>query len=488
MFNLAKNFSLSISLLTLFFGPCDAYGSGFFSDNVPGGEREGKRSKVSVSQARTSSKKKAKTEEKAPPEVLWSPHFLIDKNFRYLRLEIVRWLDGESAKHFALVSRQANALVWQREHVSFVPHQDLLTDAWMGMLHHGLKTLDLAGCAIEEADVRVLAPVLGNLTKLESLDLSHNQIGPLGLNHLARVLSNSSCLTHLFLSHNKLGEDEDRKLVSLKVLTNLESLDLSYNDMNDDDVESLALLLEGLENLTSLDLSDFPYRPHGLNHVIKENLVLALGKHKNLKELKLSNLHICENGIQGFSLLLENLTGLEFLALRDNSIGLNNVGGLVPVFARLIHLKYLNLCNNCLGFVGGRILLSGLENLNHLTHLNLNFNDLGDRGAVILSGVLRILTSLMHLSLKGNVIDVPGAKSLAPALEKLLRLKHLDLSHNSIGDSGFACILEATSFFHNAPDAILKVWGNDLSENVMGMPHPAYIFLKKPVESVPHED
>jgi small GTP-binding protein len=225
---------------------------------------------------------------------------------------------------------------------------------------------------------------------------------------LAQRLSILTELSSLNLCHDQI---DDEGAASLSNLTQLTSLNLHNNPIGAAGAASLA----SLPQLTSLNLSD--------------NIIGAAGAAglADLKKLTTLNLSKCQIGGAGAASLagLKHLTSLN---LRSNQIGDEGAAAL----AAFTQLTSLDLGYNKIGDEGA----AALSALTQLTTLNLWNNQIGDEGAVALAA----LTQLTTLNLWNNQIGDEGAASLAT----LIQLTSLDLGNNQIGDEGAAALAALT--------------------------------------------
>ncbi|KAJ0017402.1 hypothetical protein Pint_10203 [Pistacia integerrima] len=140
-----------------------------------------------------------------------------------------------------------------------------------------------------------LLPHLNNLTSLTTLNLGGNNMGE-GLKSVKQGLANLTNLKVLNLHRNQINNSLSN--LGLKMLRNLEELDLSDNGMSG----SLTLLgLANLTNLKSLDLSD--------NQINTSLASLGLQNLKNLEELNMAY-----NGMSGSLTSLGNINGNRYLS------------------------------------------------------------------------------------------------------------------------------------------------------------------------------
>jgi len=173
---------------------------------------------------------------------------------------------------------------------SIVLQSNLIDDDLLRMLMTGLiknsqiTHLDFAHNKITNHGVRLLSKLLGTTSVLTSLNLSDNQIHAEGGRYLGRALKVNESLIDLNLRLNRLVDDGGRMLLEglcftskiahlnlsgnslarmstlalVEVLTkedsSLRSIDLSCNELTDEDLDSLARAVQGNKILTSMDL------------------------------------------------------------------------------------------------------------------------------------------------------------------------------------------------------------------------------------------
>ncbi|XP_067850916.1 leucine-rich repeat-containing protein 31-like [Heptranchias perlo] len=125
-----------------------------------------------------------------------------------------------------------------------------------------LKNLIANNCNLTNESIVELADSIPNLTELETLDLSWNKClgGNLGL--LVRMLQNKIRLRVLKLSSCNLTRQDMTTLVSLSragFLANLQKLDLTYNNSVDD--QAWAMFFQEINGVTNLSELDIGLRP-----------------------------------------------------------------------------------------------------------------------------------------------------------------------------------------------------------------------------------
>ncbi|KAJ6355169.1 hypothetical protein OIU77_005710 [Salix suchowensis] len=242
---------------------------------------------------------------------------------------------------------------WYLNATLFLPFQELNT------LDLGLN--DIAGCVANEGFER-----LSRLNKLESLDLGDNNFN----NSVLSSLKGLSSLKHLHLYGNRLNGSIDTK--DFDSLSELEELDLSFNEIQNFVTSTGFERLSRLNKLESLDLGF-----NNLNNSILSSL-------KGLSSLK--HLYLYDNQLKGSidPKDFDSLSELEELYLGGNEI------------------------QNFVTSTGSERSLG----LNKLEILGLSFNKFNDSSLSFLEG----LSSLKQLNLDNNQLkgpmDIKGLSSL----------------------------------------------------------------------------
>ena len=225
---------------------------------------------------------------------------------------------------------EAEGLVGQLRQLSSLKYLHLRSTAAPKSIHVLVKALSSLS---DEPEIRLSfedvdtegAVALGSAlqlhtsTNLRGLNLSNSNIGPEGVTGLAngryldddiKLLTNSlqhlTRLSSLTLSHMNYGSDWSCQ-VELRHLTNMEYLDLSYNDINSDGAASLACALQYLTTLETLSLSHNNIGPDGMTALSKGLLYLT-----TLTRLDLSHNDI---DLEGAKAVITSLKGCHHLRI-----------------------------------------------------------------------------------------------------------------------------------------------------------------------------
>ena len=178
-----------------------------------------------------------------------------------------------------------------------------------------VKTLNLsANYSISSAFWHMLLNQLSQ-TSIESLKLSSNQMGGAGLNDLA----NLDRLQSLVLGGNGSISPECWRsfFTSLQTRgTKLKKLDISGNDIGDIGTVALGNLLNGMSTLTTLEMSYSNITPQ----VWVSFFTSLQDSNLNLERLNLSHCDIDDEGIQILTTLVSSMDSLKFLCLDHNEL------------------------------------------------------------------------------------------------------------------------------------------------------------------------
>ncbi|XP_052621425.1 receptor-like protein 56 [Lactuca sativa] len=264
-----------------------------------------------------------------------------------------------------------------------------------------LKSLNLAGNWFNESVITSLKA----LSSLTNLDLSYNQMpGPFP----AQELSHLTNLEELDLSSTHLnGTPNIQDCKTLSRLKRLKSINLSYNNFN----KSIISCLTALPSLKILDLtSSFSW---GSSFPVQEFL--------NLSDLEV--LLLSSNGFNG-TIPIEAFASFHHLEVLD--LSWNSFVGSVPsAIQALSSLRALSFARNKLN---GSLPDHGLCELKNLHELDLSGNMLHGT----LPQCLKNLSSLKLLDISSNQFSGILKPSL---IANLTSLEYIDFSHNKFEGS-----------------------------------------------------
>lgn len=360
-----------------------------------------------------------------------------------------------------------------------------------------LHALEIRGLGLELADDGITALARSRrLENLRELVLEESAIGYEGLVALAGARGLRR-LTRLSVRGDggRFGADPVIRsegveaLADSHVLANLEALDLSGHEIDD---EAIGFLVQSphLVNLRALSLAGNELTEGGLEvleedgwEVRLESLDLSrnkigdrgarrLAESEVLNELVRLTLDRCEIGPEGADALAgaDWFPGLRALSLNDNAIG----PGVRAIAAAGAELAELRLRNNDIGSAGARA-IAGSDSLAGLLILDVSANGLGSEGVRLLGGsrqlkqlavldvayngmpreaglvepamiaLARFAPTLLSLRLDGNPLSTPGVIGLVTEVE-WARLTELGLRNCGINAPALAYLARDGQF------------------------------------------
>ncbi|KAM9468220.1 NLR family CARD domain-containing protein 3-like [Clarias gariepinus] len=244
----------------------------------------------------------------------------------------------------------------------------------------------------------------------------------------------------------------------------LETLDLSWNKVEDSVVKDLSVVLANphfkVENLRMIDCGVSDEGCVALTSALRSNP-------SHLRDLDLSYNHVGDSGVKCLSALLENpLCKLETLRLHSCDVSDEGCAALTSALrSNPSHLRKLNLSCNHVGDSGVKCLCAVLENpLCKLETLRLEHCGVSDEGCAALTSALRSNPShLRDLDLSCNHVGDSGVKCLSALLENpLCKLETLRMIGCGVSDEGCAAL---TSALRSNPSHLRDL---DLSWNNVG--------------------
>ncbi|XP_065894099.1 leucine-rich repeat-containing protein 74B-like [Dysidea avara] len=253
-----------------------------------------------------------------------------------------------------------------------------------------------------QVDATSMIYFLPVISKLRVLDLELSNVNEVAAIELGGILSCNNVLEQLWLAGNQLGiVGAIFILNSLKYMSSLTVLDLSFNNIGFQSADSVAAVINCNPKLEQLWLDG-----NGLLDVGVKQICIVLQSVSNLRILSL-----CSNGITDDA--AEELS---------NTISANN------------HLENVSLGNNKLQSVGICKILYALNYLCKLRKLDLFHNGVTKECAEKLAVFLSNCYSFQELYLSDNMLETEAAIKIFESLKHKSKLQVLTLSNNNITD------------------------------------------------------
>lgn len=305
-----------------------------------------------------------------------------------------------------------------------------------------LLILNLAKNSISDLGLQKLAQGIQH-SFVHTLDLSDQQFSANGLRLFSDTLKGNSSLRVLKISNAAL---EGEHITALQAcLENLESLDVSSNSLEDQDIEFLIKLARN-SRLKSLNIA---------GNELSDQAAMMMAEHLPATSLRHLDISGSELSQHGFSALVKVMPNTQLLSFVCESTELNDhdIAELTTVFSnRTLLLRSLNLNGN---EITHNTLMNWLDVLpkSNLRELRLNKNKISNRLAPGLAEALS-KTKLTVLDLSSNLLDGNFFNELAPVLHQS-RLQQLILNDNRV---------EETSLNNFAKELVqLSCHANDLN-------------------------
>ena len=302
-----------------------------------------------------------------------------------------------------------------------------------------LKVLSLANTDIC-SDVDGLAALLSLVSNLEVLNLSSNNLMAKDFQRLQSPLSNLTQLKRLNLSMNAVGSDGIRALADIwKNFPLLEELDISRSYIKEDDIRVLCKGLVPLEKLKCLNLSG--------NRIAVEVLEDDLFLPPTLEELIFSDI------IYGGKLFdkmkkLENLKKLHLNKVKLTVCDVKAVATMLPYFP---NLEELSLADLVVPYLECETILSAKKSLTNIKKLNLTGMSVRNMEYEKLFSAIKLLNHLRKLNLGGVKLRDPKAFfDMLPSLSNLEEIVFPDVvSTDTDCMTGYFGALESLRYLKN---------------------------------------
>jgi Ran GTPase-activating protein (RanGAP) involved in mRNA processing and transport len=282
-----------------------------------------------------------------------------------------------------------------------------------------LRALNLSFVTLGSAQMRMLAPALESLSRLEHLELRgiYTDEDAQSVRLFCEVFSKvGPQLVFLNLSRAHSGGRSLKQIASgLRGLTRLQSLDLSANDLSSQDIWLWESILPGIAGLENLNLAHNYIDAIGARHLNRALMVLP-----RLRSVNLIGNRLGEEGLECLVPALTGLTTLRELAIDSTFHGQDGARVLAYILLGLPgQLQILDIGNNFLGPEGLRRLESALISQTRLQQLSLCGNELGLQEEPILVSILSKLEGLQEVDLTGNELRIYRKLRPVEALKSL---------------------------------------------------------------------
>ena len=279
---------------------------------------------------------------------------------------------------------------------------------------HNLQVLDIHNTLLNGAHVTLLVSVLKACTRLTRACLGFNDIDSDSMNCLADGLTFLIHLKHLAIQCE--GSTPGAITVLLHRLQHLTNVDieLRFAYLTISDVVELGRGLDQhtINRVRKLNLQHSSIVAEGASA-----LASVLPKLTELECLELSYNDI--DGVNSLAIGIKHIYQLQGLVLSHNDIGPCGSTNLTNAIACLKNLTHLKLKHIKIGPEGATALAAAFPHYRNLELLDLSYNSIGPEGAISLANALHHLEKLHTLILSSNNIDRTSIIAVIIALEEL---------------------------------------------------------------------
>eukprot|EP01132_Coremiostelium_polycephalum_P009309 gene9309-11411_t len=314
---------------------------------------------------------------------------------------------------------------------------------------------------------------------LVQLDLSHNYFGPEGLSPIiSDIIKSNRSITWLNLSHNNLDQDENHSILeALSHNQTLTHLDLSCNEyqLSQDISTALCTYLSRTKSLTHLNFShnSTRYPLHGLSNVLANNF--------NIRSIDLSYMTIADSDGVDFIRAVINSRSLTSIQLNQCLLSTSNEAFGVHITSAIAkRYKDFDSQDELLSNVNSSSITSNQQppsqqqkNLLASSH-SCSFSSASSSSVISLTSSAAAVddeeeffksSPLINLNLGGINFGKRGLKTFLNILLRNQDLTSLDLSSNQLSESNGTLLGDFIR--RNQSIQILNISNNDFYEKTV---------------------
>lgn len=335
------------------------------------------------------------------------------------------------------------------------------------------KVLDLAYHYLDNDAIEMISIAMQNNLDIKELNLSNVSLDYEGFEILAEGIAANKNITSLNL-HNSNINDEKLELIceALILNTSLKKLNISDNEIKHD-VEPLCKMIRDNENIQSLDISYNDIEDKSMRVIVN-----AIAVNNSIKELNLASMG--RSGIQKIDLevikILSTNKYLSSINLSNNNIHAPQLVSVLECLADSKNIIALNLSQNFSLFqhneFGSKISIEHREAIcrmwanNNIKVLNLADTGLSNETLTILRDGIGNNTSIENLDLSKNSLGYNNhyqvVESLCDIISNNKVLKSLNLAKNHFSDKSLRLFINALDA--NNTMQVLDLAGHELGD------------------------
>ena len=273
------------------------------------------------------------------------------------------------------------------------------------------------------ATAEALADVLSQTSNLQELDVSQNDLHEEGIKKIFKELKISTLLK-FNISHNNITDQAaDYIATFLSRNTKLKELNVSYNNL----LSAGAKKVCGT-NLVKLTTFDIGY--NGITYEATDDIATFLSHNFALQTLNLSYNILQELGCLTILTVLQSISGLSSLKLSNCNVNNEAADELATVLQYNTLLQELDLSCNNLSTPDVIKIFKGMMKISKLKIVDISHNMITDDAAESIATVLSHNINLQILNISFNYLKSPGFVTIFDGMKDILCLRKLDISHN----------------------------------------------------------
>ena len=317
---------------------------------------------------------------------------------------------------------------------------------------------NMSGKHFGDVGTALVSSFLWHKSNIQKLDISYNNISDDGTVAISEYLSSNNTLQQLDLSHNQVSSLGIINMsTALLRNTTLQILDISHNNISDDGTIAIIRTLHShCRNNSIMGIAN--------NEMINEGCIIKSA----LQKLNMSYNNISSKGIVTLSDHLKtNIT------LQELMISWNDCENLIVLDGANI---LCNMSGKHFGDVGTALVSSFLWHKSNIQKLDISHNNISDDGVVAISECLKHNRILQELNVSYNKITSKGIVEILRIINSNSPLHTLNLTHNIVTKSQLMIIYNVYEKCTHMPS--VQISYNEIADNSQNLETTSVSFEK----------
>ena len=337
-----------------------------------------------------------------------------------------------------------------------------------------LESLHLRNNNFNSRGAVKITQTLSTLKTFKSLNLGGNLITDDASDSIASVISNNPEINELYFGNNYLANGVLQIVKALEKISKIKVLHFDNNSINESVAEKLALVFYN-SNIEDLNLS--------YNNLQSTKCILeALSKISSLKSLNLSACCMTDAVAEHLAAIIDSNYSLKTIKFQNNYFNTEGILAIAKSLSRLSTLKILNIRNNVLHTKEAVEAVSlVLENNRTIEQFYYGENMIQNQASKLM-GNLKAISTLVTLYLVNVTVKEKDVDNLVAIIENNPLLEEMCLAGSSLMSTGLTKVLTACKI--NTKNLIsLDIQSNSVDPETMAA-FPLGIFNLYSLEAV----